>query len=218
MITHTLDRPPMGRCGDAARASIHLAFHDVGMHLLARIASGGQGFSIRELMALIGAHSTCKQRFQAVPTETMFDSTPDVWDLPCTRLMHLATYSETQSTAVVPYTYKLARDVNFSTNAMTQKDYNRFIGNQDNWGNEYSAAHEKMSLLGVDKSTLTDCSEILPLPIHRLEEPRHLVRIGESAHRSHHRPGQTRGRDPAIQVHLALSGARVRWFWVFCFT
>ncbi|KAJ7111415.1 heme peroxidase [Mycena epipterygia] len=115
------------------------------------------GFSIRELMALIGAHSTGKQRFQAVPTGTTFDSTPEVWDV--------RFYSETQSTATAPGTYKLASDVNFSHNATTQKDYNRFVGNQDNWGNEYSAAHEKMSLLGVDKSTLTDCTEILPLSI-----------------------------------------------------
>ncbi|KAJ7090111.1 hypothetical protein C8R44DRAFT_990750 [Mycena epipterygia] len=79
------------------------------------------GFSIPELMALIGAHcSTGKQRFQASSKETTFDSTPDAWDI--------RFYSETQSTAVVPHTYKLASDIDFSTNATTQKDYNRFVG------------------------------------------------------------------------------------------
>jgi hypothetical protein len=32
-------------------------------------------------------------------------------------------------------------------------------------GREYADAHEKMSLLGVDQTTLTDCTEILPLSI-----------------------------------------------------
>jgi hypothetical protein len=32
--------------------------------------------------------------------------------------------------------------------------------------NDYSAAHEKMSLLGIDKNTLTDCTEILPQSIN----------------------------------------------------
>ncbi|KAJ7896672.1 heme peroxidase [Mycena olivaceomarginata] len=73
-------------------------------------------FSIRELMALIGAHTACLT----------------------------------------------VLDVNFSHNATTQKDYNRFVGKQDNWGREYADVHEKMSLLGVNKSTLTDCTEVLP--------------------------------------------------------
>jgi manganese peroxidase len=40
------------------------------------------GFSIRELMALIGAHTTGKQRF-VDPTRAgnSFDSTVDIWDV-----------------------------------------------------------------------------------------------------------------------------------------
>ncbi|KAJ7142475.1 heme peroxidase [Mycena epipterygia] len=116
------------------------------------------GFSIRELMALIGAHTAGKQRFvNTAVAPSSFDSTVNIWDV--------RFYSETQSSTVAPGTFKLNSDVNFSHNATTQKDYNRFVGNQDNWASEYAAAHEKMSLLGLDTSTLTDCTEILPQSI-----------------------------------------------------
>ncbi|KAJ7896677.1 heme peroxidase [Mycena olivaceomarginata] len=116
------------------------------------------GFSIRELMALIGAHTAGKQRFvNLARAQSPFDSTVNIWDV--------RFYSETQSSSVAAGTFRLPSDVNFSHNATTQKDYNRFVGKQDNWGREYADAHEKMSLLGVDKSTLTDCTEILPQSI-----------------------------------------------------
>jgi hypothetical protein len=78
-------------------------------------------------------------------------------------------------------TFRLNSDVNFSHNATTKADWTRYIGEQDDWlvytlmfsvhtnhlrrGRDYAAAHEKMSLLGIDESTLTDCTEILPQPI-----------------------------------------------------
>ncbi|KAJ7664490.1 heme peroxidase [Mycena polygramma] len=116
------------------------------------------GFSIREMMALMGAHSTAKQRFvvPALAGETL-DSTPDIWDV--------RFYSETQQATAAPGTFRLNSDVNFSHNATTQQDYNRFVGKQNDWAREYADAHLKMSLLGVDQKTLTDCSEILPQSI-----------------------------------------------------
>ncbi|KAJ7105216.1 hypothetical protein C8R44DRAFT_886714 [Mycena epipterygia] len=39
------------------------------------------GFTVRELMALIGAHFTGKQRFQASPAQTTFYTTLEVWDV-----------------------------------------------------------------------------------------------------------------------------------------
>ncbi|KAJ7623883.1 heme peroxidase [Mycena polygramma] len=118
------------------------------------------GFSIREMMALMGAHSTAKQRFvnTALVGETL-DSTPDIWDV--------RFYSETQQATAAPGTFRLNSDVNFSHNATTQQDYNRFVGagKQNDWGREYADAHLKMSLLGIDQKGLTDCSEILPQSI-----------------------------------------------------
>ncbi|KAJ6566869.1 heme peroxidase [Mycena capillaripes] len=117
------------------------------------------GLSIRDLMALIGAHSTGRQRFQDASTSgAPLDSTIDIWDLS-------AVDSETQNAMAAPGTFRLASDVNFAHNATTKKEYNRFVGEQDDWGRDYAGAHEKMSLLGVNKKTLVDCSEVLPLPI-----------------------------------------------------
>ncbi|KAJ7061675.1 heme peroxidase [Mycena amicta] len=125
--------------------------------LTARFAD--MGFSIRELMALIGAHTTGKQRFvNTLVAPSTFDSTPEIWDV--------RFYSETANTTLTPPgTFKLNSDINFAHNATTQKDYNRFVGNQNNWAQEYAAAHEKMSLLGLNRNTLTDCTEILPQSI-----------------------------------------------------
>ncbi|KAJ7850121.1 heme peroxidase [Mycena leptocephala] len=124
--------------------------------LLARFAD--MGFSSRELMALVGAHSTGKQRFvDTAQANSTFDSTIDIWD---TRF-----YTQTADTTVLPGTLKLESDVNFASDPSTTTDFNRFVGKQAIWSTEYAAAHQKMSLLGMDVTDLTDCSEILPLSI-----------------------------------------------------
>ncbi|KAJ7495259.1 heme peroxidase [Mycena latifolia] len=121
--------------------------------LLARFAD--MGFSSRELMALIGAHSTGKQRFvDPTVANASFDTTVDIWD---TRF-----YTQTQEATAEPGTYRLNSDVNFAGNASTSTDFNRFVGRGDLWLPAYAAAHLKMSLLGQDVTDLTDCSEILP--------------------------------------------------------
>ncbi|KAJ6582252.1 heme peroxidase [Mycena capillaripes] len=83
-----------------------------------------------------------------------FDSTVDIWDV--------RFYSETQAANPASDTFRLNSDVNFSHNTTTVQDYNRFVGKQDDWAREYADAHEKMSLLGYDKNTLTDCTEVMP--------------------------------------------------------
>ncbi|KAJ6532491.1 heme peroxidase [Mycena capillaripes] len=124
--------------------------------LVARFAD--MGFSVRDLIALIGAHTTGKQRF-VDPTQAnkSFDTTVDIWD---TRF-----YTETSNTTVLPGTFKLDSDVAFSTDPTTSPDFSRFIGHQNIWTSDYADAHEKMSLLGFSANDLTDCSEILPLSI-----------------------------------------------------
>jgi len=124
--------------------------------LLARFAD--MGFTSRALMALIGAHSTGKQRFQNTAlANDSFDSTVNIWDV--------RFYSETASATTLPGTFKLASDVNFAGNASTSLDFNRFVGMQTQWTTEYSAAHEQMSLLGQNVADLTDCTEVLPASI-----------------------------------------------------
>ncbi|KAJ6483817.1 heme peroxidase, partial [Mycena vitilis] len=115
------------------------------------------GFSIRELMALIGSHTTGVERFvDTSKAKTSFDTTVDVWDV--------RFYSEMASKSGPSGTYRLNSDMNFSRDNTTSADFSRFYGagKQDDWAREYSAAHEKMSLLGLNTKGLTDCSEILP--------------------------------------------------------
>jgi len=124
--------------------------------LTARFAD--MGFTSRELMALIGAHTTGKQRFvDTTKANATFDTTVDIWD---TRF-----YTQTAGATALPGTFRLDSDVNFAIDPSTTADFNRFVGKQANWAAEYAAAHEKMSLLGLDVTDLTDCSEILPLSI-----------------------------------------------------
>ncbi|KAJ7663660.1 hypothetical protein B0H17DRAFT_304771 [Mycena rosella] len=82
------------------------------------------------------------------------------------RLSYTVADSETRSSTTAAGTFKLASDVNFSHNPSTSAAYNRYVGKQNDWGTDYAAAHEKMSLLGIEKTTLTDCTELLPQPIN----------------------------------------------------
>ncbi|KAF9033738.1 heme peroxidase [Hymenopellis radicata] len=128
--------------------------------LLARFAD--MGFAPRELMALIGSHTTGRQRFVDVAEAgEPFDSTIDVWDV--------RFYTETQNnfTDSAAPTFHLPSDRAFSHHPLTQPDYNRFVGfkRQDNWAQEYADAHAKMSLVGQSKAALTECTEILPAEI-----------------------------------------------------
>ncbi|KAJ7857188.1 heme peroxidase [Mycena leptocephala] len=142
--------------------------------LLARFAD--MGFSSRELMALVGAHSTGKQRFvDTTQANSTFDTTVDIWDTRFCKqnapgqeqntLTRLISDTQTADTTVLPGTFKLESDVNFASDPSTTTDFNRFVGKQAIWSTEYAAAHQKMSLLGMDVTDLTDCSEILPLSI-----------------------------------------------------
>lgn len=58
--------------------------------------------------------------------------------------------------------FKFASDVAFAHHPITRRDFERFVDDQDDWDEDYAIAHEKMSLLGVDRSRLTRCTEILP--------------------------------------------------------
>ncbi|KAJ7096955.1 heme peroxidase [Mycena epipterygia] len=119
-----------------------------------------KGFNAKELMALIGAHTTGKQRFvDTALANSSFDSTVTIWD---TRF-----YTETSTNASIAGTFRLDSDVRFATDATTSADFTRFIGppGAAMWLTDYAAAHLKMSLLGIDITGLTDCTEILPAAI-----------------------------------------------------
>ncbi|KAJ7852116.1 hypothetical protein B0H13DRAFT_2359720 [Mycena leptocephala] len=105
----------------------------------APLLTGGSGQlfrGIRELMALVCAHSAGKQRFvDLTQASKSFDTTVDIWD---TRF-----YTETQNTTPLHFfdsstsgqllgTFKLESDVNFANDPSTSADFGRFVGKQDN--------------------------------------------------------------------------------------
>ncbi|KAA8913459.1 heme peroxidase [Sphaerosporella brunnea] len=113
------------------------------------------GFNVRDLMALIGAHSTAKQRF-VDPSRAgePQDTTPDIWDVKF--------YGETLNDTVPEGVFRFASDHKFARHPTTRRDFERFVDDQDDWDEDYARAHEQMSLLGQDRSKLTRCTEILP--------------------------------------------------------
>ncbi|KAJ6566601.1 heme peroxidase, partial [Mycena capillaripes] len=119
------------------------------------------GFTVRDMIALIGAHTTGKQRFvDTAEANNTFDTTVDIWD---TRFCKQVQYrGEDDVCTQFLGTFKLDSDVAFSTDPTTSPDFTRFIGAQTLWTTDYAAAHEKMSLLGQNVADLTDCTEILP--------------------------------------------------------
>ncbi|KAF7357156.1 Peroxidase [Mycena sanguinolenta] len=125
--------------------------------LVARFAD--MGLSSRDMIALIGAHTTGTQQFvDPAKANFSFDTTDTIWD---TRF-----YTQTaDNTTVLPDVFKLDSDVAFSTDPSTSGDFNRFIGQQSMWQSDYVTAHKAMSILGQNPATLTDCSEILPASI-----------------------------------------------------
>ncbi|KAJ6467503.1 heme peroxidase [Mycena vitilis] len=125
--------------------------------LLDRFAD--MGFTTRDLIALVGAHSSGKQRFvDPTVANSSFDSSVDIWDV--------RFYAETAAPSTPPGVLKLHSDVNFVHNASTAFEFHRFINNQEDWDEDYRSAHLKMSLLGQDISTLTNCTELMPASIN----------------------------------------------------
>ncbi|KAJ7436687.1 heme peroxidase [Mycena latifolia] len=125
--------------------------------LTARFAD--MGFTVRDLMALVGAHSTGKQRFvDPTVANSSFDTTVDIWDV--------RFYAETALPTNPQGVLKLHSDVNFAHNTSTAREFLRFINNQEDWDEDYRTAHVKMSLLGQDVTTLTNCTELMPASIN----------------------------------------------------
>ncbi|KAG8158025.1 hypothetical protein KVR01_012297 [Diaporthe batatas] len=105
-----------------------------------------KGFDSGELVALVGSHSAGKNL-----TGTQFDTTPGNLD------------STTFYTEVLddeqPAT--LFSDQSLATDEATSADWKEYAGSQDAWNTDFSAAMEKMAVLGVDESTLIDCTNLV---------------------------------------------------------
>ena len=105
-----------------------------------------------DLAALIGAHTTAKQRL-ADPSKagTALDSTVGKWDNKY--------YSETKR-GKAPFT--LQSDKNVAQHPLTALPFSTFALSKGAWDAAFVSAMQKMSMLGVESDGLIDCTSALP--------------------------------------------------------
>ncbi|KAF2260010.1 heme peroxidase, partial [Lojkania enalia] len=118
-----------------------------------------KGFSIRDFAALLGAHTSAKQHFvDTAQAGKPLDTTPGVWDVEF--------YNDTLQEPQNPEIFVLPSDKVLSVHPRMSADFLSFVGNQQQWNEDYSKAYIKMSLLGVDNiNSLKDCTKTLPVAI-----------------------------------------------------
>lgn len=111
-----------------------------------------KGFSPIDLAALIGAHTTAKQR-NTDPSKAgaSLDSTVGTWDNKY--------YQETKS-GQAPFT--MESDKNVAQHPLTSIPFSTFALSKGAWDAAFVSAMTKMSMLGVDGNGLIDCTSALP--------------------------------------------------------
>ncbi|KAF2128869.1 class II peroxidase [Dothidotthia symphoricarpi CBS 119687] len=124
--------------------------HASGVDMVKLFAS--KGFTPKDLAALLGAHTTARQRTtDPSRANATLDSTPGTWDNKY--------YQETRS-GQAPFT--LPVDKSISTTPATAVPFTAFALSKSAWDVAFVSAMQKMSLLGVDKEGLVDCTSALP--------------------------------------------------------
>ncbi|QDS75494.1 hypothetical protein FKW77_004717 [Venturia effusa] len=113
----------------------------------------GKGFSAQDLAALIGSHTVARQfNTDASKVGASQDSTPGIWDI----LYYMQTLLKT-----APFTFQ--SDINLSKQNKVGPWMKRFSIDKRSWDRSFSAAMEKMELLGSKGAgSLTDCTSALP--------------------------------------------------------
>jgi hypothetical protein len=105
-----------------------------------------------DLAALIGAHTTAKQRFsEPAQAGEALDSTVGTWDN--------RYYSETKR-GKAPVT--LQSDKNIAQHPLTSIPFSTFAVSKGAWDAAFVSAMQKMSMLGVQSDGLIDCTSALP--------------------------------------------------------
>ncbi|KAK4195897.1 putative lip/Mn/Versatile peroxidase [Triangularia verruculosa] len=110
------------------------------------------------LAALLGAHSTSRQRFvNPARAGAPQDSTPGIWDV--------LYYAQTLAARAAPDIFRLPSDLVLSEHPRLFPAFKAFAGpnGQAPWDFEYAREYVRLSLLGVfNINNLTDCSRVLP--------------------------------------------------------
>jgi len=111
-----------------------------------------KGISPTELTALIGAHTASKQFvFDPAKAGTPLDSTVGVWDV-----------KFYQQVLKKDAPFILPSDMQLSQTKQTGAAFKAFAGSQGEWSAAFSPAMTHLSLLGVERSQLIDCTSALP--------------------------------------------------------
>lgn len=114
--------------------------------------TASKGFTAIDLAALIGAHTTARQRFtDPSQANATLDSTPGKWDNKF--------YQETKSDSA-PFT--LPVDKSIATNPVTTVPFSSFAASKSAWDVAFVSAMQKLSMLGVKDDGLIDCTSALP--------------------------------------------------------
>lgn len=125
-------------------------------------------FTVIDLISLIGAHTTAKQRFvNTSRAGEPLDSTPGVWDV--------AFYGETLAPTPPEGTFRLPSDDAFAKFNESARGFTVFSDpatGQATWNALYAKAYTRLSLLGVNKiNQLTDCTKVMPDAILAVPPP-----------------------------------------------
>ncbi|KAH7394481.1 heme peroxidase, partial [Pyrenochaeta sp. MPI-SDFR-AT-0127] len=112
--------------------------------------------SAHDLTALMGAHSTSTQKgVDSSKAGYPQDSTPGVWDVKY--------YNETLEGNENDCIFKLESDVKLSKHPAMASEWQKFVGDQHHWNEDYARAYLRLSLLGVKNiNDLKECTMTLP--------------------------------------------------------
>ncbi|KAF2197373.1 ligninase LG6 precursor [Delitschia confertaspora ATCC 74209] len=120
-----------------------------------------KSFTPHDLAALVGAHTSAKQRFvDTAQANKPMDTTPGVWDVEF--------YNETLHPPANGEIFVLPSDQVLSKHPRVEDEWKEFVGDQRHWNEDYAKAWVRMSLLGVGKSELgglKECTRALPAAV-----------------------------------------------------
>ncbi|CAA9962145.1 hypothetical protein CFE70_005547 [Pyrenophora teres f. teres 0-1] len=123
-----------------------------------------KGFSPHDLAALLGAHSTARQRFVDTTPEISgkpLDTTIGVWDVE----FYNDTLNNPSGATLAQKVFVLPSDKVLSEHPKVSEEWKSFVGDQKHWNEDYAKAYVRMSLTGVTKdqlNNLVDCTKTLP--------------------------------------------------------